>query len=248
MGNIENSDYDLMKNELSINLTPSESDLKVIEEWLSNESKKYKVGFYCNWNIIEKLYTLNRLISLKLTDKTIGFLVYSPDEIYVEIDIFEIQREYRGKGYGKFFYKQVAEAFKNQNFKAVKLFCEPVESEHFWRNLGFIKFPERGYSESALTFYKPLISYTEPTNEPNDLNKLELWNVEPFQKDRISPCWIWNIENSKLAKPIIHPCNVNWNLRWTKNGEIAREAKVKYFSKDNPVDFGPFMYIEKLDE
>jgi len=40
MGNIENSNYDLMKNELSINLTPSESDLEVIEEWLSNEKKE----------------------------------------------------------------------------------------------------------------------------------------------------------------------------------------------------------------
>ena len=237
-----------MKSELSINLTPTESDLKVIEEWLSNEYKKYKEGFYCNWNIIEKLFSLNRLISFKLSDKIIGFLVYSPGEIYIEIDIFEIQRKYRGKGYGKISYNLVAETFKNQNFKAVELFCEPVESERFWRSLEFVKFPERGYSESDLTFYKTLISHTETTNTPNDLNKLELWDVEPFQKDRVAPCWSWNIENSKLTKPIIHPCNVNWNLRWTKNGKIEREDKVKYFSRNNPIDFDPFMYIENLDE
>lgn len=236
-----------MKNELSLNLNPTESDLKVIKEWLSTENKKYKEGFYCNWNIIERAFNLNRLISFVISDKTIGFLVYFPNEIHIEIDIFEIQREYRGNGYGKLFYEQASEAFKNQNYKAVKLFCKPVESEHFWRSLGFIRFPERGYSESELTFYKPLISFTEPTNKPSNSNKLELWDVEPFQKDRILPRWSWNIENSKLAKPIIHPCNVNWNLRWTKNGEIVREDKVKYFSRKNPIDFDPFIYIEKLN-
>lgn len=188
------------------------------------------------------------MISLKLSDKIIGFLVFSPGEIYIQIDIFEIQRKYRRKGYGKTFYKLASEAFKDQKFKAVKLFCEPVESERFWRSLGFVKFPERGYSESDLTFYKPLIPHTETTNSPNDLNKLELWDVEPFQKDRVSPCWSWNIENNKLTNPIIHPCNVNWNLRWTKNGEIVRNDKVKYFSRDNPIDFDPFMYVEELNE
>ncbi|KJF45392.1 GNAT family N-acetyltransferase [Draconibacterium sediminis] len=238
-----------MKNELTINLTPTETDLKVIGEWLSSENKKYREGFYCNWSTIVRSYSLNRMISFNLRDKIIGFLVYSPDEISVEIDIFEIQRKYRGKGYGKIFFKQVADEFKIQKFKAVSLFCEPVESERFWRGLGFLKFPERGYSEPDLRFYKPLISFTEVTESPNELNKLELWDVEPFQKDEVPPCWSWNIENSKLLEPIIQPCNENWNLRWTQNGKIIKEGKVKRFSTTNfPVIFDSFMYIENLVE
>ena len=37
-----------MTYDIKINLSPSESDLKIIEKWLIEEDKKYKSGFYCN--------------------------------------------------------------------------------------------------------------------------------------------------------------------------------------------------------
>ncbi|PKP51210.1 MAG: hypothetical protein CVT92_13290 [Bacteroidetes bacterium HGW-Bacteroidetes-1] len=117
--------------------------------------------------------------------------------------------------------------------------------------MGFIKFPTRGYSESELTFFRPLIEVTKSNGNPDDFNKLELWDVEPYQSTNNSPRWIWNLElsNNKLEKPIIQPCNVNWNLRWTKNGKIVREDKVKYFSdKDNQIEFCPFLYVKELME
>jgi len=234
-----------------INLSPSKSDLKIIKKWLIEEDKLYNDGFYCNWNIIEKSFQSNELITFKSNEKIIGFAVYSKCDIYAEIDILEINRDYRKKGFGKIFFKQIVQEFTNQNIIAIKLFCQPRASEHFWRRMGFIKFPTRGYSVSDLTFYRPLIETTKSNGNSDDFNKLELWDVEPYQSTNNSPRWIWNLElrNNKLEKPIIQPCNVNWNLRWTKNGKIVREDKVKYFSdKDNQIEFCPFLYVKELIE
>ncbi len=117
--------------------------------------------------------------------------------------------------------------------------------------MGFIKSPDRGYSESDLTYFKPLIEINKSINCPNENNKLELWNLEPHQVKNEKQKWSWNIENNtyKFFKPIIQPCNCNWNIRWTKNGKIVREDKVKYFStNDNLIEFGHFLYIRKLNE
>ncbi|PKP51209.1 MAG: hypothetical protein CVT92_13285 [Bacteroidetes bacterium HGW-Bacteroidetes-1] len=110
-----------MKNR--INLSPSKSDLKIVEKWLIEEDKLHNDGFYCNWNIIEKSFKSNELITFESNEKIIGFTVYSKRDIYVEIDILEINRDYRKKGFGKIFFKEIAQEFTNQNIIAIKLFC-----------------------------------------------------------------------------------------------------------------------------
>lgn len=239
-----------MKNDYRININPSVPDLKIIENWLIDEKEKYDDGFYCNWNIIEKSFQNDQVISFEENKNIIGFLVWNQGGIYTEIDIMEIHPDYRKKGLGKIFYNKVESIFKEKGSLAMELFCEPRKSEKFWRKMGFIKFPARGYSESDLTFYKPIIDVSITTEKPNDLNKLELWDVELYQSNDKKSRWTWNIEskNGKLLKPIIQPCNVNWNVRWTKNGKIIKEAKVKYFSSTNPIEFSPFMYVSKLEE
>jgi hypothetical protein len=64
-----------MENEYKINFSPSQTDLKKIEDWLIQESERYDDGFYCNWNIIENSFERNGLISLELNDTPIGFVV-----------------------------------------------------------------------------------------------------------------------------------------------------------------------------
>jgi len=239
-----------MENEYKINFPPSKIDLKKIEDWLIKENEKYDEGFYCNWNIIESSFKKNSLITLEQNDFPIGFVVWRQSDIFIEIDIMEIHYDYRTKGFGRIFFGIFSESFKAKGVVAIKLFCEPRESEHFWRKMGFIKFPQRGCSESDLTFYKPLIEVCETTETPNELNKIELWDVEPYQLKNKKSRWSWDIitENGLLIKPIIQPCHVNWNIRWTKNGKIQKEDKVKYFSTNNPIEFSPFVFIKRLDE
>lgn len=240
-----------MSLELELNTSPTQLDLTYIEKWLITEENTFHESFYRNWTVIEKAFLENRLITLLINNDPKGFIVWRNNEIYAEIDIFVIESNYRKTGKGKKFFEEFTDYVTNIGLYAIKLFCSPRESEKFWRKMGFIKFPNRGYSESDLTFFKPLIETEQPAETPNTLNKLELWNVEPYQIKDKPPKWIWNLEDNTthLSKPIIHPCNCNWNLRWTKNGEIIRDDKIKYFeTNSNQIDFSPFLYITKLLE
>lgn len=238
-----------MNLEYQLNLSPTLSDLQEIEKWLIEEKKASGKGFYCNWNIIEKAFKNKKFIALNQNDLSVGFLIWSNGEIHAEIDIMEIRPENRNCGIGKIFFNKIAEYFKKKGFLAIKLFCSPIDSEEFWKKMDFIKFPERGYSESELTYYKPLIEIQKTTKKNSD-NKIELWNIEPYQMKNQQPKWTWEINSNsdKLMLPIIQPCNCNWNLRWTKNGQKIREAKIKYFSKNKKIEFSPFLYISELTE
>jgi len=238
-----------MKLEFQLNLSPTQSDLKEIEKWLIEEDIASGKGFYCNWTIIEKAYRNKKFITLNHNNLPIGFLVWSKGEIYSEIDIMEIKPENRNNGIGEFFFKKIADFFKEKGFLVIKLFCSPIESEKFWKKMGFIKFPERGFSEFYLTYYKPLIEIQKTTKNNSD-NKIELWNVEPYKVKNNEPKWTWEFNShlEKLLLPIIQPCNCNWNLRWTKNGKLIKEDKIKYFSDNIRIVYSPFLFITELNE
>jgi GNAT superfamily N-acetyltransferase len=230
----------------SINTNPILSDLEHIKDWLIKEDKELNEGFYCNWNKIEKSFQNNKLITLQVNENTIGFIVWSSSSICADIDILEIKPEYRKKGFGKIFFEQVSNYFLNEGYLVIKLFCSPKESEGFWKNMGFKKFPDLDYY-TELTYYKTLIDVAQVT-EIDIENKLELWNVEPHEKDKNLPKWRWEF-NDKLIKPIIQPCSFDWYLRWTKKDKVIKEGKVKHFnSEENTIDFSPFMYFENLIE
>lgn len=168
----------------------------------------------------------------------------------MKIDIFEIEPSYRQQHLGRFFYTEIENYFKDKGFSAIQLFCSPRESEKFWRKLDFIQFPEVIFSESDLTFYKPLIKTLSPNNKGNFDSVLELWNKEPYQvKEKDMPNWTWGVnEKGDLENPILFPCSYNWNLRWRRNDEIIREDKVKYFGrKGTEIYFSGYLYIEALE-
>lgn len=240
-----------MELELELKLSPNRIDLDSIEEWLIVEENNFKKSFYRNWNVIEKAFNENKLFTLSINNVPKGFIVWRNNEIYADIDIFVIESNSRRKGIGRILFEKFIDHLKSIDLYAIKLFCSPRESEKFWRKMGFLQFPNRGYSESDLTFYKPLIEIESPTETPNNLNKLELWNVEPYRKNYEMPKWTWNLNSNteSLSRPIFQPCNCNWNLRWTKNGKIIRDDKIKYFETiDNQIDFSPFLYITRLTE
>ena len=105
--------------------------------------------------------------------------------------------------------------------------------------MNFIKFPDRGYSDRPLTYYKPLLETNDPVGKESELSdKLELWDLEPYQIKEQKPRWTWKIgENDK---PIIQPCNRNWKLRLTIGGEVVKEDKIKYFDRNVEIDVGSF--------
>lgn len=231
-----------------INFSPSLSDLSTIEAWLIEEDRKNKAGFYCNLNVIEISFERGELITFEFNGKIVGFLTWSRNEIYVDIDIFEIHFRYRKKGLGKVFFEMISEAFRQMGVLVLTLFCKPEESEHFWKKMNFIKFPESCYTRK-LTYYKPLVDVCKSSPDFEIANKIELWDKEPHEAINMIAAWCWEIDKGDgvLANPIIHPASIDWNIRWTKNGKIITEDKVKYFSRENPILFGPFICITKLE-
>lgn len=222
---------------------PTIDHLQKIESWLIEESQKTNEGFYCNWQIIEGCFHNNRLLIYHINQQPIAFACWnSGGGRYADIDIFEVHPHFRNRGIGKEFYKAVELFFKSKNYIAVKLFCSPVESETFWKKMNFIKFPKRGYAEPELTYYKPLIKVNNPIQDDSGLtDKLELWDLEPYEVTNQTPRWTWKI--SETEYPVLQPCNPNWKLRLTKNGKIIRDDKVKYFDRENLPEVDPFLVI-----
>ena len=234
-----------------IEMAPTLQDIKEILVWLKEERDcdARGHGFYNNKNIIMDSFRLGNAIVFKHENKSIGLIVWNEsDDILVNIDIFVIHPSYRGKGFGELFYHDVCNYFVEKGFKAVKLFCEPKTSEKFWVKMGLLKLHDCGYTEHELTYYGVLIDVAS-TIYINNAEKIELWDVEPYEATEVEPRWTWYIENDegKLLYPILHPCNCNWNLRWSRNGDVLKEDKIKYFTnKDFELFKSKFLYIEKL--
>lgn len=239
-----------MNNDYVIHTEPTNKELHIVKEWLYDEyvnnNKQY--GFYCNWNLIEKGVDENRVVVCLFKNEPVGIVLWSEYEGQVNIHIFVIMASLRGQGLGAMFVEVLSNYFRGINAFVIKLFCEPEKSVLFWEGkLNFIQFPIRGYSESSLTMYKPLISTTPCTSILDTPYRLELWDVEPFQSKKILPRWVWKIDSDLRSNPILCPCNNNWNLRLIKNTIIIQEDKVKYFgNKAYSCVRGDFLYIDNL--
>lgn len=234
-----------------IEIKSTKQDIDEILNWLKVEKEHDGASFYNNKNIIDKAFEKGETIVLKDGEKNIGLLVWGKtNKICANIDIFVIHPDYRRQGFGRFFYNEILKFFRMQEFKVTQLFCEPQTSESFWKKMDLIKFPECEVGEHELTYYKILVDTAlVENNSTND--KIELWDVDHYQAEDKEPKWTWYIEmdNGVLLNPIIHPCNCNWRLRWSRNNQVIREEKVKYFTSNTMelYDF-PFLHITELKE
>lgn len=239
-----------MDSSLKIKFDIEKYELDEIEDWLKEESKTSKKSFYNYWNLILVSYCEKRMVIIKNGKQVIGYTIWSIGDIYIEIKLFEIKSSYRRKRVGEYFIQQISEYFKNKNVFALKLFCPSEESGMFWKEMEFIKFPKLKDSESELTYFKPLIKVNKSQTGRNvdDNNKLELWDLEPYEVKNSKPKWTCNIDTKKLIS-ILQPYDLKWNICWTKNGKIVKESMIKDFSsKENKIAFDEFIYIEKLIE
>ena len=239
-----------MDNVFKIKFDIEKFELDEIEKWLKEESKTSKNGFYNHWNKIIKSYSEKRMAILKNEEYVIGYTIWRIEDIHIEIDLFEIKPTFRRMRIGEYFINEIAEYFKKKGFLALKLFCTTEVSRIFWKEMEFIKFPKQKDSKSELTYFKSLININKSQTETDfdNNNKIELWDIEPYEVKNSKPKWIWSIDKKNFI-PILHPYESNWNIRWTKNGKIVKENMIKHFSnKINQIAFNEFIYIEKLIE
>ena len=132
-----------------------------------------------------------------------------------------------------------------------QLFCSPENSEPFWKNVGFLNFPEFPHN-SQIRMYKPQIQTLELWNKSDLKNNeeiIELWNEEPHIAERINSKWKWKLKfNSNtltLEKPIIFPAHYDWQICWRKGNLITEKRKVKYFKNEEILNEN-FIIIREL--
>lgn len=243
------SDYkpDNAKYEYDLIVDLTNDNLEATEKWLLEEYTKTQKGFYPEWPFMKD--PVKKLIILTKGNECVGFLKWIDGENHIDICNFEIRPEYRNKGIGRIFFERISSYFRQKKFVAFKLYCAPKESEGFWREMGFIPLPDIGFSQPELSFYKLLIDVKEPTDSPDKQNKLELWNsLFPYSGNG-KPTWCWNMDLNNIEKPILMPCDPDWRCRWTKDGKIIHDYKVKKLKiKGFQINTISFLYIKKLKE
>ena len=237
---------------LKLELSPRKKDVEEVLDWLETEEDyvNYGLGFYNNKNIILSSFNQNKVFTLKTGNKNIGLVVWSDNKKeIVDIDIFTIHPNFRNRGFGRYFYNSVYRYFKGLNYKVLKLFCEPKESELFWKKIGLEKIPEAIRDINKLSYFKLLVK-TASVEEIIDGEKIELWNVDITEVEENHPIKTWYVNSNEyhLREPLIYPCNPNWYLRWSKNEEIFFEGEVVYLNDYDEYYRRPFLFITDLIE
>lgn len=94
----------------------------------------------------------------------------------------------------------------------------------------YVQFPI-GHGKE-LTFFKNIFPIAELTENPDPLNKVELWKLQPIYAKDEKPHWIWNLNRGgcKLKKPILQACNTHWRIKITRNGKVSQDCKVNKLS------------------
>lgn len=241
--------------ELDISFNTTAKHLKNIKSWLIAEEKTGNKGFFCNWNVIEQSFNNKKIGVILEENKVIGFITWFDRDRITTIEIAEIRPGFRRMGYGRKLAQALFDNLQKQGVTALTLHCQPAESEKVWKRMDFKRYPSvpdfGDYnSEKGKWLYKILIPFIKPTKSIKGKESIELWSVEPYQIERVSPEWKWHPKFKKgtrtLIKPIVFPAKRDWNIRWKNNdGLIIRDEKVKRFGKDE-IDFTNFIIIEKL--
>lgn len=241
------------KQNILASFTPTQREIFEIKQWLLEENKNTRKGFYCNWNTINQGFLEGRVATISLDAKNVGFVLWSEWECTARIEIMEVHPQHRKKGIGKRLVTDLTAFLLQQGICVVDLQCNPASSEPIWRKLGFIDFPstEEGIDDEERLnkeLYKVLIPHAGVTDLYNDVDDvIQLWDKEPYETKSVPPSWVWKItfrdDNKELTLPIIHPCKSDWKIQRKCKSAIVTD-KVKRFAKEE-IQFGRYLIINK---
>lgn len=245
------------RGDYEITFSPTDMQFADVERWLASESKEMDSGFYCNWNVIQSSFHKNELAIALWDGLTVGFATWtiSTDKT-ARIEIEEIKPSHRGRGIGKRLTHDLLDHLATKGIFVVDLECAPSESEQFWKNVGFLEFPDPpekykyGFTSNK-RLYTIIVDNLRESNTVGDSDEMiELWNDESYRiKPGMLPTYVWQLEfvgtTRNLPKPIIHPAGKDWHIRWMRHGETIFEGKVKRLTSDG-VNFDSFVIVESL--
>ena len=224
--------------------TLKKEHLKSIEKYLISE----KISG--NFPSVLNSFKRNELIVLFNKSEIVGFSAYEVNYPISKINVLEIKKEYREKGFGKKLANDTLREIEKRKGEVVELYCSPASSETFWKKIGFLNFPTFPY-EDKIMMYKIIINSLiskKPTNDKN--NKILLWECGSHRIEKEKPKYEWTFSydngNFKINKPIIQPAWYKWNIRVILNGKVLIDKEIKRI-KNNKIEFGNFLIIKELE-
>lgn len=234
--------------------SPRLGRLEQITRWLKDERTATDSGFYCNISDINKAFADKEFFCATLNNEAIAFATFTKHKNTARIKFAEVHPSHRGTGVGRFLVENSLKTFAKRKVYVVDLQCEPRVSETFWRHLGFYNTPDGIDENYYLPNSKPIIMY-RPTGTTQDEvpfetseNVIELFDCKPWECTGRQPKWCWPLvtENEKdiLVKPIIHPANAEWLIRWRVQDNVVKESVVKYFCRES-YQLGKWIILEK---
>lgn len=241
-----------MADKIKISFKPTKKQFSEIQDWLLEESISTGEGFYCNLNQISSSFKEKQLAVISLNQQTIGFASWRvTSKLTARIEIVEINRFFRKKGFGRQLMSALFQRFIENNIVVTDLQCSPSNSEPIWRQFGFIDFPNHNdtWNVGNKKLFKILVPSLPTIERNSESETIELWDDEPYCTQKKQSTWKWELVfkrgTGELQKPIIIPCHHDWRIRWRNQDRIVKEDKVKYFSKED-IEFGTFLIISKL--
>lgn len=116
----------------------SAADLAKLKVWLEDEWKRYDDGFFCNWRMIEEACNEGRLLIIHEDGDPVAFLADSNHGP----DILQVQREYRGRKFGRRLAEAARERAVDRGLSVMEIQCAPRSSVPFWIHMGFTLNPD----------------------------------------------------------------------------------------------------------
>jgi len=243
--------FNIKEMSVVVIINPLEQHLKEIADWLLEEEKILKKGFFCQIPTIKASFNMKKLIVITENSKAIGFLTYhfSFGSI-VNIEIAEIKPDKRRMGFGKILLKESCNWFIKQGALVAQLFYSPESTGKIWKKMGFMDFQSGIIKESSIYLYKILVDSTECYIGNEEVERIELWDSEDY-KNEIEPNWKWELKRkeglNELIKPIIQPSNDEWSVSHVINGQITEKKIMKNFDKKRH-DGGYFLIVKEYDK
>lgn len=248
-----------MVSDLNIRIShkPNINHLEQIKEWLIKEETEFNSGFYCNWGMISDAFNKKSLIIITLDNKAVGFCIYrvSGKRLFT-IEIFSIQYLYRGIGFGKLFYMQIEEQFRQIGSYIITLQCSPAKSERFWKQNKFIEFPKDDTRESIKHkhLYKIIVQTLKQRKDSSKLTNrqvLSLWNSESILCYELPATWSWVLRfekgSNRLIKPLIFPIDYEWNICYSQGERVFLRGMIKKRLMTNSDCYG-FLIVNEVDQ
>lgn len=220
---------------IHIEFNPSKDDLEQILKFTTFPSN--------NWTEIRNCFDNKTFVIAKTEGKPIGFIAYKFDSVSIYISIAETHADFYNRGIAKRIVEGICNRYADSQFKALYLYCAPVETKYAWEKIGFTSYPEGARNnKSEVYMYRIFGDVCKVkrvgTTEENLQNVIMIYDTET-PRDGDSAKWYAEVEffegTNKLKKPLLFFGNDKWQIKINRVGFKSVRTRYKDYDKKSSV-------------